>query len=160
MRGPCSVSVNSASLVLGMLGAGSGDFSVPRNARVPGQCFHIFLFISREVMMEFNFTHTQVCNKMPNPVRSYTNKPPFVLIASLTQKYCHSWEVSHCFMSVYQRSSARLFPSHFSAHRGRIPLSKPAATQGLSALAWQPTVCPIRGLALGERGSGWFLPQA
>lgn len=29
------------------------------------------------------FTHMQICNKMPNSVRSYPNKPPFVLIASL-----------------------------------------------------------------------------
>jgi len=75
--------MNSASLVLGTPGAGSGDSCVPGNARASGQCFHICLFISRKVMMDFYFTHMQICNKMPNSVRSYTNKPPFVLIASL-----------------------------------------------------------------------------
>lgn len=50
---PCGVSMNSASLVLGTPGAGSGDSRVPGNARAPGQCFHICLFISRKVMMDF-----------------------------------------------------------------------------------------------------------
>lgn len=70
---------------------------------MPGQCFHICLFISREVMMDFNFTHTQVCNKMPNSVRGYTNKPPFVLIASLNPEilpFLGTVPLLHLFTSV------------------------------------------------------------
>lgn len=81
------------------------------------------LFTSRKVMDFISLVQTY--NKMPNSVRSYLDKSPFVL-ASLNLKISPSLEtpIASCF---YQLSSARLSPPHFSAQHGRIPLSKSAA---------------------------------
>lgn len=138
--------------------AGSGDSCGPRKAGAPGQCFHICLFISRKVIMDFiSLTHRFV-NKMPNSVRSYPNKPPFVLVASLNSEilpFLETVPLLHISTSVALPACRPL-----TSVLRRIPLSKLAAPQGLSALAWHPMVCPVRGLAFREQGRGWSLLQA
>lgn len=95
---------------------------------------------------------------MPNSVRSYPNKPPFVLVASLNPEilpFLETVPLLHISTSVALPACRPL-----TSVLRRIPLSKLAAPQGLSALAWHPMVCPVRGLAFREQGRGWSLLQA
>lgn len=100
----------------------------------------------------------QIYNKMPNSVRSYSNKPPFVL-ASLNPKISPSLEtpIASCF---YQLSSARLSPlpyPQFFAHHGRIPLSNLAAHLRDSQqrpVSWRARQWVVPPLGLGR----WLQP--
>lgn len=149
--------MNSASLVLGTPGAGSGDSRGPRKARVLGQCFHICHFISRKVIMDFISLIRRFVNKTPNSVRSYPNKPPFVLVASLNPEILPFLDT----VPLLQISASVALPAcrPLTSVLRRIPLSKLAAPQGLSALAWHPVVCLIRGLAL-KRARQWVVPPS
>lgn len=80
-----------AALVQDIQGAGSGDPCLLRGA---GPAFAP-LSLGRKVLMDF-ISLTQICNKMPNSVRSYPSKPPSLLL--WIQNYCHSWKPSRCFV--------------------------------------------------------------
>ncbi|OBS63491.1 hypothetical protein A6R68_07899 [Neotoma lepida] len=93
----------------------------------------------------FYFTHIQICNKMPNSVRSCPDKPPFVLVAFLNLEIA---QLSHCL------ALPACYPSLLSAHYGRVLLGQQPLSGTLSpsidnhCLPWNPKKNVVYGAEL------------
>lgn len=123
-----------------------------------GQHFHICLFISRKVMMDFiSLTHRFVikCQILSEAVhvsrhRCFFESRVIAILGNCPAASC-----------VYQHSSACLSPSLLCSPP-EAPLSNRQPFRVLSALASQPTVCPVQDRPGPGRARPcrWSLPQA
>lgn len=110
-------------LVLGVHGAGFWRRPCAHDGQSTGPAF---LRLSLHWQKSDNgsyFIHIQICNKMPNSVRSCPNKPPFVLVAFLNLEIV---QLSHCL------ALAACYPLLLSAHYGRVLLCQQPLSGTLS----------------------------